>query len=148
MTNDIESAVEQYGIECFQASKLLKGKSLVHFSEDKSAKPDRIVFKATVGEHRLDGPGGFSVELKATYYTSTATVPQVNLVKKAMVEAMYESTATRATVPAASDFANLVLLDDVNSEKSNADNYRESSVTFPFIARLRINAMGPLVSQS
>jgi hypothetical protein len=136
-TDDLEGLVEEYGIQTFRGSKQFKGKTLVHFEEDQAADSERIVFKATLGDHRLDIPGGgaFNVELKVTYYSSTGDKLQNNLVRKAMLEAMWESTATRAPVRCAEQFQYLLLEDAVSGDRSQTDNARERSVTFNFIAQ-------------
>jgi hypothetical protein len=136
-TDDLEGLVEEYGIQTFRGSKQFKGKTLVHFEEDQAADSERIVFKATLGDHRLDIPGGgaFNVELKVTYYSSTGDKAQNNLVRKAMLEAMWESTETRPPVACASQIKWMQLQDDVSSDRSQTDNSRERSITFNFIVQ-------------
>lgn len=129
--NDLEWMVEEYAAQLFKANKLIKGKSIVHYEEDKQAKSDRIVCKAAIGERNLvGGIGGFSVDLKVTHYSSG---PDRRLTRKAIVEAMFESPSTRPAVPIAGNFERLDLGDDVSSERSQSDNAREYSATFHFL---------------
>lgn len=138
--DDLEYMVEQYGIETYRAAKILKGKPIVHHEEDSDADPERIVCKATLGERNLiGGLGGFAVNLKVTYYSNRSDKAFNNIVRKGLVEAMFESTSTRTAVPCAALFSRLDLGDEVTTDRSLNDNSREYSVTFHFlIAKLAI----------
>ena len=138
---DAEAAVEQYAIELFNSHKLLSKSTIVHYEEDRQAQSERIVCKGLFrGRTLVGGLGGFIVALRVTHYGTTSGKARNSLIRKAIAESMFESLATRPTVPcelAGGVFdpnggGRLDLDDEFDSDRTLADNSREYSVTFNF----------------
>jgi hypothetical protein len=140
MKNDLEYGVEGFIIELYRAHPALKGKELRHLDEDRPAEANCIVVHATQGNHRLDGPKGYDVEVTATYRAPAGVTPeQSNLVSGAMSDAVF---GVRPKMPlscqrlfAAPGF--LMLLDGMTGTRDNTKSLRRREKKFSFIARLR-----------
>lgn len=136
MKNDLEYAVESFMIELYRAHPSLKGTKMAHLHESREADTNCIIVEATQGDHRLDGPKGYDVEVTATYRAEAKVTPQqANLVAGAMSDAVFQARP-RKTV-AEKLFGYLLILDDQSSSRDNTKSLRKREKKFNLIARLK-----------
>lgn len=136
-SKNIETAVEDYGLELAATHPSLKGIPMRHKDEKKKSLKTVITFSAKKGADRLDGPGGSDVTLTVEYRSDTGTPERNSMIADAIDECFSGRYIPRATTTAQKRFYWLGIEDqNKTSDRPDSRWMRKFSYEIPFIARM------------
>ena len=137
--SSLEWWLEQYGIELCRTHPKLKGITMRH-AEDTQEATTGLIFEASRGNDRLDGPKGADVTLQISYRAQGATPEQNELVVSAIDEVFSDDyiRAHIGSTKAEKEFAGgwLQRQDDKESDRDDTKSMRKRTRRIPFIAKL------------
>lgn len=135
MKNSHEYSVESFFLALFKADDRTRGKTIVHFDEDREAKSDCIVVEAKQGNHELAGFGGYAFEVQIEYRSDSSSKKRRNdLTASALHDVIYNnalSAGERANMARDAGMTDLLIKDESSSDRQNAENLRKRMLTLP-----------------
>lgn len=138
MKNSLEFAVEDFFLRMLRSTSLLKGKELVHFEEERTAKSNAIIVQAKAGNRNLAGPGGYDLEVMVEFRAPAKTTKRQNdLTAGAIWEtAENQSQAVLQKIKTSAGLEFIVIKDESSSDRQNSQELRKRTMTFPVQAKL------------
>lgn len=137
-TKSLEWLVEEYGLQLCRTHPQLKNRKMVHGDSQQKAESNCLVFTATKGADRLDGPGVSDVVLEVMYRSSTGSPTQNQMVADAIDTCFSLRYVTRGMTIVEEQFGWLGIEDqEKTSSRDDGSSQRKWTFRIPFIAKLK-----------